>query len=123
MPTLCDYAAITPPTGLRGLSVRPLAEGREPKAWRDAVVSETTFCGFGEDLEVSGRMLRTHRHKYIVYSKGHPREQLFDMIQDPGETMSLVGKADHNDILADHRRRLAAWCEQTRDPFPVPTSS
>ncbi len=123
IPTLCDYAGIAAPPGLDGLSVRPLAEGRTPKTWRDFVVSETTFCNSGEGLELSGRMLRTERYKYIVYSTGTVREQLFDMERDPGETVNLAVKPQHKAILADHRRRLAAWCRQTNDPFTVPTRS
>ncbi|MBN1345182.1 MAG: sulfatase-like hydrolase/transferase [Phycisphaerae bacterium] len=123
MPTLCDYAGIDPPAGLRGMSVRPIAEGRAPKAWRDSVVSETTFSSSGESFALSGRMLRTTRYKYIVYSKGTPREQLFDMERDPGETRSLVGQPEHHAALNDCRRRLAAWCKATGDAFDVPGAS
>ena len=117
IPTLCDYADIQCPTGLRGRSVRALAEGRSVKKRRGFLVCETTFTGFGKDLGITGRMLRTGRYKYIVYSKGKVREQLFDMIEDPGETINLSDNAAYKSVLENHRGRLAAWCEETGDSF------
>ena len=51
LPTLCDYAGIEIPKDLPGMSLRSLAEGRNPDKWRDFVVSESQ----------NGRMLRTER--------------------------------------------------------------
>ena len=119
VPTMCDYAGIDPPEGLAGLSVRPLAEGAEPDTWRDQLVVETTFDG-GRGYDTTGRMLRTNRHKYIVYDIGRNREQLFDLQADPGEMHDLSVQAEHRDVLDDHRRRLAEWCRATGDAFRVP---
>ncbi len=52
LPTLCDYAGITTPEELSGMSVRPLAEGKAVE-WRDFVVAESHY----------GRMVRTKRFK------------------------------------------------------------
>ncbi len=120
MPTLCDYAGVRPPEGVRGMSARPIAEGRKPPGWRDQVVVETSLGGPRDSLGIGGRALRTQRYKYIVYDQGERREQLFDMESDPGETKSLVRSAEHREVLDEHRRRLAAWCRLTGDRFPVP---
>lgn len=122
IPTMCDYAGIRPPKSLRGYSLRASAEGRYPSAWRDCVVTETEFCNFGKSQGVTGRMLRTGRYKYIVYSNGLPREQLFDMEHDPGEMVSLGALPEYKTVLRNHRARLAAWCRQTGDRFPVPSA-
>ena len=37
-PTVCDYAGIDVPEGVQGLSVRPLAEGRERGGASDALL-------------------------------------------------------------------------------------
>jgi len=119
-PTLCDYAEIDPPDGLRGLSLRPLAEGR-PAEWRDAVTAECVLhrqYGLGTGIE--GRMLRTRRYKYIVYSAGKRREQLFDMQTDPGEMNNLAERPDFQEVLASHRLRLAEQGRQSGDYFVVP---
>ncbi len=123
IPTLCDYAGVATPAELPGRSLRPLVEGEVVPAWRDAVYGETEFSGFGlgSSTGVKGRMVRTERHKYIVYSEGEDREQLFDMIEDPGEMRDLSASAEHAPVLAEHRARLARWCQWTDDEFPLAT--
>ncbi|MHB8897586.1 MAG: sulfatase family protein [Thermoguttaceae bacterium] len=106
LPTLCDFAGIEPPAGLRGRSVRPLAEGRRPNQWREELVVES----------LAGRTLRTDRFKYNVYATGRNREQLIDLQADPGEMVNLAGDADHAAVLQQHRDRLRAWAKKTGDP-------
>ena len=118
MPTVCDYAGVKPPKGSRGMSIRPLAEGKEVP-WRDQVVAETSFYG-----KVHGRMLRTERYKYSCYydtTEKHntQRELLIDMQADPGEMNNLAVNPTHAAILKDMRQRLKTWCKKTRDSFPV----
>ncbi|HUT34248.1 MAG TPA: sulfatase-like hydrolase/transferase [Planctomycetota bacterium] len=97
-PTVCDYAGVKPPPKARGLSLRPLLEGQKPP-WRDFLVSSSG---------ITGRMVRTKDHKYIVY-KDDPAEQLFDMARDPWETKNLAGDAAQAPTLARHRTLLADW--------------
>lgn len=119
-PTFCDYAQIEPPQDLTGTSLRPLLEGR-PVEWRDAVVSECDLHRrYGQSGGVEGRMLRTARYKYIVYSSGKFREQLFDMQKDSGETKNLAVDPTYQSVLNDHRRRLAEQIQKTGDRFVVP---
>ncbi len=98
-PTLCDFAGIEPPPKARGLSLRPLVEGRSPQTWRECLFAEA---------EGTGRMVRTPEYKLITY-RGDPAEQLFDMRADPGETMNLAGDAARADVVRDLRRRLDEW--------------
>jgi len=121
IPTLCDYANRDLPAGLRGQSIRPLVEGRPADSWREAVYCETEFGGFGIDSTtgVKGRMVRTDRYKYVIYSEGDDREQLFDMNADPGEQHDLSQDPRHSDALAQHRRLLSDWRQQTSDVFPL----
>ena len=53
-------------------------------------------------------MIRTARYKYITYH-GDPVEQLFDMVDDPGETRNLAGQSEYASALEDHRRLLRQW--------------
>lgn len=123
LPTLCDYAGIAPPAGLRGRSFRPLVESAEAPAWRDHLVVETSWRGAGPGKEVvqtAGRMLRTARYKYVVYNWGRYREQLFDLEADPGEMVNLAVSARHRDVLDRHRKLLHDWCRENDDPFGAP---
>jgi len=105
LPTLCDYAGIDAPKGLRGRSLRPLAQGEDADQWRDFVVSESQ----------SGRMLRTDRFKYCIYDSGRGREQLTDLKNDPGEMKNLAEAEDYRDVLDKHRQLLRGWVERTGD--------
>ena len=104
LPTLCDYAGVAPPPGLRGLCLRPLAEGRDVPAWRDQVIA---VCRRG-----SGQMVRTARYKYAAYG-AEGGEQLFDLQRDPGEVRNLVEDPASKPVLEEHRKRLADWRRET----------
>ncbi len=131
MPTICDYADIGKPQGLVGQSVRPIAEGNKPKNWRSFVVSETAFSSNvgGDKLmivngnRIKGRMLRSNRYKYIAYSEGSIREQLFDIDKDSGEMTNLAYNPRYKTVLNEHRLLLAKWCKENNDSFTVPKTS
>ena len=121
LPTLCDYAGARLPEGLPGRSLRPLVEGT-PAEWRDHLVIETRFDdwrgrhGFGSQ----GRCVRTARTKYVAYDTGLLREQLFDLVADPGEMVNLAVESRQRDRLHQHRALLLDHCRRTKDAFPVP---
>ena len=139
MPTLCDFAGINPPENVRGMSLRPLLEGRPDAEWRDEV-----YYAFNK----TGRAIRSTRYKYVMRYKysgdsaptgsngefpekpfvdkatGQPAkfekgmgdryekesiELLFDMVSDPWETTNLVGDSKYKTVLAEHRSRLKTW--------------
>jgi len=110
LPTLCDFAGIEPPAGLRGRSARPLAEGRTPQDWRDHVIVESQI----------GRMVRTDRYKYNLYEDGARREQLIDLVADAGEMDNLAERPECQEVLNDHRRRLGHWVDETGDLVAKP---
>jgi arylsulfatase A-like enzyme len=109
LPTFCDYAEADCPDGLRGRSLRPLIEKPAAEEWREYVVTQAH--------RLNGRMIRTDQYKYTVYSNGRPREQLFDMNNDPGEMVNLAVDDRYDDILDRHRALLLDWCCRTGDIF------
>jgi len=110
MPTLCDYAGVEPPQRCRGLSLRPLVEGREVP-WREFVVSE---------WQGKGRVLRTPQYKYAMF-EGDPVEMLFDMKADPWEMKNLHKDPALASVLAGHRQRLADYRATLDVVEPTPT--
>ena len=96
LPTLCDYAGVAAPPGLRGSSLRPLLEGREPVTWRDMVPVESEL----------GRMVAGERFKYMRFNQGAQREQLVDLTTDPGEMRNAARDPQYQEVLAGLRRRL-----------------
>ena len=102
IPTLCDFAGIEIPGPLKGRSVRGLAEGVAPAAWRKTQAAEN-----GES-----RMVRSARYKYVVYAAGARREMLTDMINDPGEMKNLAQDPAFVSVREEHRRLLKEWYQQ-----------
>ena len=60
-------------------------------------------------------MIRSERFKYCVYDDGPDREWLVDMTADPGESVNLVQDQDRQETLAEHRRYLLQWIEDSDD--------
>ena len=106
MPTFLDYAGITAPASLEGRSLRPLVAGNTVP-WRDFVASET--------FAPEARMIRTTRHKYILFAQGENREQFFDLEKDPGETNNLADNPAVAGEVARHRSLLQEWMRATGD--------
>ncbi len=105
LPTLCDYAGISPPADLPGRSIRLLLDGHPTGDWRDHVVTESR----------NGRMVRTAGFKYCVYEHGQRREMLIDLKRDPGEMNNLAELPEYRDELNRHRRLLARWVLRHND--------
>lgn len=105
IPTFCDYAGIPIPPGLKGRSVRPLAEGRPWAEGRRYIAAETHY----------GRMVCSGRYKYCIYASGDRREQLVDLQRDPGEMRNIADAPEYAAALAEHRRHMREWVEANGD--------
>ncbi|MCF7973241.1 MAG: sulfatase-like hydrolase/transferase [Phycisphaerae bacterium] len=127
MPTLCDFAGVDVPAELPGKSLKAPAMGRAPAWQRDYIVSQNHMVQCepvdGRLLTPHGRMVRSDRYKYCVYSEGQRRESLVDMKNDPGEMKNLAQDAAHRKALEQHRQYLIDWCRQYGDEFSVPSIS
>lgn len=119
MPTMCDFAGIDRPDGLRGLSLRQAAEQNTNDSPREfIIVSNHLDQGDAVDglrPSVHGRMVRTDRFKYAVYDQGVHREELYDMKNDPDERVNLARRASHREALLAHRAMLAKHAKETGD--------
>ena len=125
IPTLCDFAGIPVPETLPGRSVKEFALGNTPSWGREYVVSQNHMVQCepvdGKHLKPHGRMVRSGRYKYCVYSEGERCESLIDMVRDPGEMQNLAGDNKYRQILEQHRAYLTEWCQRQGDDFVVPT--
>lgn len=115
LPTICAFAGVKPPA-TPGKSLLPAIEGAKPEEG-DFVVCE--WDGDSQRPEISGRMVRSARYKYCVYTPGNRREQLFDCEADPGETKNLASDPAYAPQLQAHRKMLEEWAKKTADPFPL----
>ncbi len=102
---LCDLAGIESPPDV------PSWSEDEP------VVVQTRFrcsAGWGQ-----GRAIIDGRYKYVVYTWGKDREQLFDVIDDPRELRNLAEESAFDETLEQMRQKLFDWCRANDDNFMV----
>jgi arylsulfatase A-like enzyme len=121
LPTLLDCAGIPVPSKLSGRSLLPLALGEPVTGWRDYIVVQNNMSQTGtvDGLRptMEGRMVRTDRYKYCIYSRGVRRESLVDLQVDPGETNDLAADPQYREVLLAHRELLRRWGREHHDPL------
>lgn len=118
LPTLLDAARVDLPGGLPGMSLLPLLADPADSLDRDSIMLELCPPPNNQGVFSRGaRGVRSSRFKYVVYDKGRPAEQLFDLRRDPGETVNLAMCGEHRDQLFAHREMLRRWMRETGDGF------
>ncbi len=119
LPTMLDIAGIAVPDRLTGHSLQPLALGKPVTRWPDYVVAQNhmdqTVAVGAVRPSAQGRMVRTQRYKYCLYSHGQYRESLVDLQADPGEMVNLAGNPDYHSVLVQHRGLLARFAREHND--------
>lgn len=111
-PTILAFAGVPIPDSLHGLDLTPnvLAgafEGDTPG--RDYVVSEIN------QAKLKGRMVATQDFKYILFDGGDNPEQLFDLVNDPGELRPINNDPEYREQLLSHRNMLVEWHDRIGD--------
>ena len=97
MPTLLDFAHISIPDSVEGLSLKNLIEERN-STWRDYIHGEHSF---GED---SNHYIVTKRDKFLWFSQ-RGEEQYFDLENDPKELTNLIDSEEYKERI-DYLRKI-----------------
>lgn len=109
--TVCDYAGATVPEQCKGKSLKPILENKSNTSeLHPYIVTESLF----DKGILYGWMVRTKDYKYVVYSTGELREQLFDMKKDKGEMINLAVQQEYTNQLAQYRQMLVDWKKENR---------
>lgn len=90
LPTILDYACIQKPDYLKGMSLKPLIEGKI-KSIKDSVIVE--YMSPNNFNEVA---LRTNDYKYYFNTK--EQEILYDMKKDPFELNNVIDMKEYKEI-------------------------
>ena len=100
-PTLCDLTGVAIPETVEGRSLAPALEA--------SVEPVREYLHFA--YEGFQRGIRDCRHKLIEYVVGgrHTQTQLFDLVDDPYETVNLADEPAHADTLGRLRQELRRW--------------
>jgi choline-sulfatase len=119
IPTLCDFAGINAPGKLPGRSLKNFALVKNPRRDIPYVVTSNHMVQCvpvdGVLLRPEGRMVRSDRYKYCIYSEGERRESLVDMVSDPGEMANVAEAPGFRDILLKHRAYLREFAGKHGD--------
>jgi arylsulfatase A-like enzyme len=118
MATISDIAGVPMPEGpYYGKSVLPFVLDKNSKApSHKYVVTEAEVPISKRDI-IDGRAVRTPKFKYHLWGRGEHREQLFDMINDPGETKNLAADPKYAKVLKGHQALFADWLSKTDDTY------
>lgn len=120
MATVSDLVDTEMPDGpYYGISALPFAIDADAKAKTHEYVVTEAEVNAGSGVIYEGRSVRSARFKYHAWNRGEIHEQLFDMVNDPGETTNLAGQAKHAKQLHAHRAMLNDWLERTEDTYEV----
>jgi choline-sulfatase len=119
LPTMMACAGIEQSARLPGRNLLPLALGQHVGPWRQYLVSQNNMAQTGQvdgiKPTMEGRMVRTDRYKYCIYAHGIRREALYDMQQDPLETVNLAGDSQYQQVVVEHRRLLREFAKAHND--------
>ncbi|MCH8118910.1 MAG: sulfatase [Planctomycetes bacterium] len=99
-PTILELAHLSVPQQMQGRSLLPLLKGRKPK-WRTEFFYEHPFK---HKTIARTEALRTQRFKYARYID-FDYEELYDLQNDPAETINLAKDEKYQKTLTSLRKR------------------
>ena len=110
VPTCLHYAGVKSDIPFAGVSLK----NREKRKYIVTELSDNP-----QQKLRKGRMVRSARYKYCIYSTGERNEQLFDMHKDSGEQTNVAYDPKYSKIMEQHRKYLKEWQERIVDNFKV----
>ena len=118
IPTLCGLTGVKRPPDLPGTDLTETIMQDKPKGRDFLVCSNYLEAGAevgGVRRTPSGRMVRGERFKYCVYDTGEASEELYDMVNDPGEMKNLAHNSDYEDVVRQYRGYLEEFRQKYND--------
>ena len=64
-------------------------------------------------------MVRSERYKYCLYDLGERREELYDLKNDPGETINIAREKSGKEIVKLHRNYLREFANKYNDTLAL----
>ncbi|MFW5831188.1 MAG: family 78 glycoside hydrolase catalytic domain, partial [Prolixibacteraceae bacterium] len=112
--TILDLAGIPQPHSWHGKSLTPLIEGKQNRLKRDTVLIEHLW-EFEHIPPSEG--VRTDEWKYFRYVNDKSIEELYNLKEDPRETINVANSNEHENVVAALRKKLDRLSQKYADPF------
>lgn len=104
-PTLCELAGIPIPTSVEGISFKPMLMGDTNKTREDLYFAYTYLI----------RAVKNDHFKLIKYSENKAATQLFDIQNDPHETINLYSNPEFSEVKNELEQKLITYRDQFED--------
>ena len=105
-PTMLDYAGVTIPSVMQGVSLRPLLRGVEPADWRESIF----YAYYNRSPKHWG--IRTERYKLIRFPDTEAVE-FYDLHEDPAEMYNRAAEPAYRKQIASTQKQLDALMTNT----------
>jgi len=119
-PTILAMAGIEIPENhlVRGQNLLPLLTGETGETERDGVFS---FLSFYEDYANvfigELRMWRTDRWKLVRDFRNPYLDELYDLVNDPGETNNEIDNPKHRKVVNELHKKIMNEMRESNDPI------
>ncbi len=121
VPTMLEYAGVSTPDRLQGVSLLGAIRGLEPGCPRREAHFEYDFRDKTKSLkdidpdECLLWVLRDDDYKYVQFGVESFPAMLYDMRRDPGEWENLAQRPECAGIVADYAQRMLRWRMKNED--------
>ena len=102
-PTILDLAGINKPNYMQGESMLGLITGKENRKWRKSILFEYYVDDAWPYAGPDQLAVRTNRFKLVDNFLENDIDELYDLINDPGEMNNLINDEDYDEIEKELR--------------------
>jgi N-acetylglucosamine-6-sulfatase len=103
-PTILELAGINKPKYMQGESMVKLMSGKKDKSWRKSIFFEYYVDDAWPYAGPDQVAVRTNQYKLVDNFLKDDIDELYDLINDPGEMKNLINNAKYDDIENDLRK-------------------
>ena len=102
-PTILDFAGINKPEYMQGESMLDLIRGKNIKKWRKSILFEYYVDDAWPYAGPDQLAVRTKNFKLVDNFLENDIDELYDLINDPGEMNNLINDEDYDEIEKELR--------------------
>lgn len=102
-PTILDLAGVKKPSYMQGESMVKLVSGKKDKSWRKSMLFEYYVDDAWPYAGPNQVAVRTNKYKLIDNFLEDDIDELYDLVNDPGEMKNLINDNNYNNVEKELR--------------------